>query len=197
VQYCVPDCRLSGNENVCQNGFLCDNTNGACDAAPDAGPSDGGTADAGTTSEPDSGTADAGTNSADDAGTADAGAPDAGSADAGAVSESDAGTQDAGSVTGSDAGPADAGAVTYTLTITNQDDWCDFTIDATAYTGPTASQSFPAGTVVNLTAAPQSGFIWGSWSGTSDDSSMSTTVTMNSDESIQVCCPDTGQTTCP
>ncbi|HVV53634.1 MAG TPA: hypothetical protein VHO06_28520 [Polyangia bacterium] len=93
---------------------------------------------------------------------------------------------------------------TYTLTVTNYLGWCDLTENGTAYpAGAPAAMSFPAGTVVDLTAAPNSIFVWGFWTGTdgdtgaAHDTSMATTVTMTADKTVAACCPEPPSTTCP
>ena len=99
------------------------------------------------------------------------------------------------------AGTPDAPPTTmYTLMINNYSGWCTVTENGASYS---PSKSFPAGTVVNLTAAPESGtFVWGYWSGTdagSHDTNMTTTVTMNADQNVLACCPvkPPASQTCP
>jgi hypothetical protein len=92
----------------------------------------------------------------------------------------------------------------FTLTLNNYLAWCSITEDGTALSPPmtTQSMSFPAGTVVDLTAAPLTGFVWGYWTGTdsaSPDTNMSATVTMSADKTVLACCPDPppASQTCP
>jgi hypothetical protein len=89
------------------------------------------------------------------------------------------------------------GQVRYTLTVQNYLDWCDVTENGTLYAaGVPPAMSFPARTVVDLKAAPNTIFVWGYWTGTdgdtsaAHDTSMTTTVTMTSDKTIVACCPD-------
>jgi hypothetical protein len=115
-----------------------------------------------------------------------------------------------GTGTGGSSGTGTGGAndepVMYTLTVQNYLDWCDVTENGTTYAAsvPPAT-SFAPGTVVNLNAAPSAIFVWGYWTGTDGDTSaahdmnMTTTVTMTSDKTIMVCCPDPppAAPTCP
>jgi len=100
----------------------------------------------------------------------------------------------------------DGGAVTYTLTVQNYLDWCDVTENGTAYPAAVPpAMSFAPGTVVHLSAAPNSIFVWGYWTGTDGDTGaghdtgMTTTVTMTSDKTVVACCPDPppAAPTCP
>jgi hypothetical protein len=123
---------------------------------------------------------------------------DAGPGDAGSL---DAGGQDAGpGDAGVDAG-TDGGGGGFTLLINNYLSWCDITEDGAAFS-PT--KTFSPGTVVNLHAAPLSGFVWGYWSGTdadtgSHDTNMAATATMNANKTVLACCPfpPPASQTCP
>ncbi len=94
----------------------------------------------------------------------------------------------------------------YTLTVQNYLNWCDVTENGTLYAaGVPPVTSFAPNTVVNLSAAPNYIFVWGYWTGTDGDKtsahdmSMATTVTMTSNKTIVVCCPDPppAAPTCP
>lgn len=90
-----------------------------------------------------------------------------------------------------DAGP-DGGEVAVILTITNYQNWCNVTVDGDGGYRPMAA--FVIGTVVQLDASPQPGYVWGYWTGTagdtgSGDPNMATTVTMNADKQVVACCP--------
>ena len=103
----------------------------------------------------------------------------------------------AGGQTGNNDGALD-GTGTFTLKMENYIQWCLVTEQGTdeGTTDP-VTQSFPAGTVVNLHAMPDTGFVWGYWFGTdgdttsAHDTNMTTTVTMTKDKTIQACCPIT------
>ena len=50
------------------------------------------------------------------------------------------------------------------------------------------------GSVAQLDASPQPGYVWGYWTGTdgdtgSGDDNMATTVTMNRNKQVVACCP--------
>jgi hypothetical protein len=92
---------------------------------------------------------------------------------------------------GPDAGP-DGGQVAVILTITNYQSWCAITVDGDGGYMPIAA--FVVGSVVQLDAAPQPGYVWGYWTGTagdtgSGDRNMATTVTMNTSKQVVACCP--------
>jgi len=79
----------------------------------------------------------------------------------------------------------------FTLTIDNILAWCSINENGEAYS---PSEVFNQGTVVDLNAAPLTGFIWGHWTGTdgdtgSGDTNQTTTVTMTSDRAVTACCP--------
>ena len=87
----------------------------------------------------------------------------------------------------------------FTLTIDNVLAWCS--IHENGGTGYSLSAVFNQGTVVDLSAAPQPGFIWGHWEGTdgdtgSGDTNQTTTVTMTSDRAVIACCPFPNGTGC-
>jgi hypothetical protein len=92
--------------------------------------------------------------------------------------------------------PAD-GAGTFTLKIENYLSWCSVTEQGTDESSTAlVTMTFPAGTVVDLNAmALSSTFVWGYWVGTAGDTtsahdtSMSTTVTMTANKTVQACCP--------
>lgn len=80
----------------------------------------------------------------------------------------------------------------FTLTIDNVLAWCS--IDENGGDGYAPTAVFNQGTVVDLNAAPITGFIWGHWTGTdgdhgSGDTNQATTVTMTSDRAVIACCP--------
>jgi len=108
------------------------------------------------------------------------------------------GTTATGGAAGS--GATDAGPVMYTLTLTNYLAWCTVTENSAT---STATMSFAPGTVVDLNATANLGFVWGYWTGTdgdttaSHDKNMTTTVTMTSDKSVLACCPLPPSQTCP
>jgi hypothetical protein len=89
------------------------------------------------------------------------------------------------------------GPATFTLTLENYLSWCSVTEAGTSEgTTATVTMSFPAGTVVDLNAMAASNvFVWDYWVGTdgdttaTHDTSMSTTVTMTKDKTVQACCP--------
>lgn len=90
----------------------------------------------------------------------------------------------------------------YTLTVQNFLGWCSISIaggvSSTAANPPPID--FPSGTVVPLSGAPASGFIWGYWTGTDvagHDTNTDTTVTMTADRSVFVCCPFPDGSGCP
>jgi hypothetical protein len=104
-----------------------------------------------------------------------------------------------------DSGAGD-GPLMYTLTVSNYLDWCDVTENGTTYPASVPPvMSFAPGTVVNLSAVPNAIFVWGYWTGTDGDTgaghdmNMATTVTMTSDKTVAVCCPDPppAAPTCP
>ncbi len=106
-----------------------------------------------------------------------------------------------GTGTGGTGGPA-----MYTLTVQNYLSWCDVTENGALYAASAPpAMSFPAGTVVDLTAVPNTIFVWGYWTGTDGDTSaghdmsMSTTVKMDGDKTVMACCPDPppAAPTCP
>ncbi len=87
----------------------------------------------------------------------------------------------------------------FTLTIGNVLDWCSIKEDGGA--SYMASAVLNQGKVVNLSAEPISGFIWGHWTGTDGDSGSGdenkvTTVTMDSDRAVIACCPFPNGTGC-
>ncbi len=161
-------------------------------------------------------------NGGDDAGTgtdsgsthADAGG---GSHDAGHVQDAGGGNDDAGpadsGTTVADAGPADAGNTadatsgTVTLTVQNYLSWCSVGIDGgSANTTAVQTLDVAPGTVVNLMGDKASDtFVWGYWvnttgdTGSSHDTMMSTTVTVDADMVVQACCPfaSAPDTPCP
>ena len=84
------------------------------------------------------------------------------------------------------------------LSIDNYLNWCSITENGVPFS---SSETFDAGTVVNLEAAPLAGFVWGYWTGTDgatggEDLHMSTTVTMNASKAVLACCPQMGQSDC-
>ena len=84
---------------------------------------------------------------------------------------------------------APGGGSNVTLTINNFDDWCTITEQGAA---STATKSFASGTVVSLMATPNSGFVWGYWTGTDvagNNTSMSAMVTLTADKTVLACCP--------
>jgi hypothetical protein len=90
-----------------------------------------------------------------------------------------------------DAGP-DGGEVVVILTLTNYQNWCIVTVDGDGGYIPMAA--FVVGSVVQLDASPQPGYVWGYWTGTagdtgSGDHNMATTVTMNTGKQVVACCP--------
>jgi len=92
------------------------------------------------------------------------------------------------------------GANTFTLTMENYLSWCTVTEQGTNESSTASvTMTFPAGTVVNLTAAAlNSTFVWGYWVGTAGDTTsthdtnMTTTVTMTANKTVQACCPIAG-----
>jgi len=91
--------------------------------------------------------------------------------------------------------PEDGGtASAFTLGITNVQDWCAITVDGAAFE-PTATYSYDAGTVVDLTAvgSPPGTFTFAYWTGTDDNQSASTTVTMNANMTVSACCQNPSQ----
>jgi hypothetical protein len=88
----------------------------------------------------------------------------------------------------------------FTLTITNDLQWCNVTIDGgLPDSSLTIMASIFPGIVAQLHADPVSPFIWGFWNGTDDGdgyTQQDTTVTMSSDRSVEVCCPIPGNATC-
>ncbi len=104
-----------------------------------------------------------------------------------------------------DAPPADA-KNGFTLHITNALNWCVVTVNGTVYTPPAdfPDTVFAKDTVVNLHGDKFGTFVWGYWTGTdgqndggTQDTNHDATITMAADESVYVCCPISGQTTCP
>ena len=96
------------------------------------------------------------------------------------------------SPSGSDGGPDGGPATTFVLTIDNYLDWCAITEDGQPYN---SSETFDAGTVVDLHAQPLNGFVWGYWTGTDaamggQDTNMTATVTMTSNKAVLACCPN-------
>ena len=164
---------------------------------PDSSSTDSGadtsTADAGTDASEDSGTAtDSAIADSGDSGTAaDSIAVDA-ATDSGSSADSGAPTDSASS----DA--ADAAPAKVTLTISDYLGWCSVSVNGGASTSAPLPMSFTVGTVVHLsgdTIAPGV-FVWDYWRGTdgdttsAHDTSMTTTVTMTTDKTVQACCPD-------
>ncbi|HVV52039.1 MAG TPA: hypothetical protein VHO06_20390, partial [Polyangia bacterium] len=104
-------------------------------------------------------------------------------------------------------GTTDAGAdgpPMYKLSVANYLDWCDVTENGTTYVeSAPPDMTFAPGTVVHLNAVANRIFVWGFWTGTdgdtsaAHDTSMTTTVTMTSDKTIEACCPEPPSTTCP
>ena len=98
-------------------------------------------------------------------------------------------TTDGGST--SDAGP-NGGQAAFILNIINYNNGCSVTEDGGTYT-PMAA--FVAGSHVGLHATPVAGQAWGYWTGTdgdtgsSHDSNMATTVTMDANKQVLACCP--------
>ena len=114
-------------------------------------------------------------------------------------------TADAAPLTADAPALPDAGA-TFTLTIHNYLGWCDITANGGPFTVNNvpmtiASKAFAQGSIVALHGAPNGDFVWGYWTGTDHvvdgkDTNQSTTVTLDGDKTIMVCCPVSG-TTCP
>jgi hypothetical protein len=96
----------------------------------------------------------------------------------------------AGGPPGDDAGTGS----TFTLGITNIQDWCAITVDGSPLNA-TASYTFDAGTVVDLTAvgSPPGTFTFAYWTDTDNNSDASTTVTMNANKSVSACCENLNQ----
>jgi len=103
--------------------------------------------------------------------------------------------------------PDAASGATFNLTIANQAVWCDITANGSPFPAngqPTdsATMPFPQHSVVNLRADPVSAtFEWGFWTGTSNvhdgkDRNQSTTITLDANLSITVCCPIVGHPDC-
>ena len=92
-------------------------------------------------------------------------------------------------------GGPDGGTGCCVLSIDDYLNWCSITENGAPYV---VSESFDAGTVVNLSAAPNQGFVWGYWTGTDgaaggQDMKMTTTVTMNGNKNVLACCPSASQ----
>jgi len=86
----------------------------------------------------------------------------------------------------------------FTLAIDNFLVWCSINENGDTYT---ASATFNDNTVVDLFAEPITGFIWGHWEGTDNDSgagdtNQATTVTLTTDKSVLACCPFPNGTGC-
>jgi hypothetical protein len=87
------------------------------------------------------------------------------------------------------------GGPTYTLIIDDSLNWCNITVTPPGTSDVVNTETLTgiaAGTVVQLSVKPDSGFTWpGSWKGTDDDASTAETnkVTMNADKTVTVCCP--------
>jgi hypothetical protein len=99
----------------------------------------------------------------------------------------------------------DGAAAMATLKLEDYAGWCSVTVNSG--TPGTADQTltFPVGTVVHLSGdtASVTLFQWGYWIGTAGDvsvahdTSMTTTVTMSGDKTVQACCPDKSSTPVP
>ena len=77
-------------------------------------------------------------------------------------------------------------------TLTNYQNWCTLTVDGDGGYMPLAA--LVVGSVAQLDASPQPGYVWGYWTGTdgdtgSGDHNMATTVTMNRNKQVVACCP--------
>jgi hypothetical protein len=107
--------------------------------------------------------------------------------------------------TGGASTPTDAASDapdTVTLTITNSDNWCTYAEGTNAPQVSSGSFVVPKGSVVSLSATPSSGFVFGYWTGTDGtdggkDTQNATTVTMDSDKTVAVCCPPQASPTIP
>jgi hypothetical protein len=107
---------------------------------------------------------------------------------------------------GPDAHPADA-KNGFTLHMVNQAAWCTITVNGTkGAAGATPPDTvYAKDTVVTLHADPDTPFVWGFWLGTDGqtdagqphDTNQDATVTMSADKTVEVCCPISGQPTCP
>lgn len=94
-----------------------------------------------------------------------------------------------------------------TLTIDNYLSWCSVSVNGgLASTAASQVLQFPKDAVVNLNADKANAtFVFGYWFGTagdagpSHDTSMATIVTMNTDKTVQACCPfaSAPNTPCP
>ncbi len=92
-----------------------------------------------------------------------------------------------------------------TLKLEDYLSWCSVTVNSgTAATTAVQSLTFPKGTVVHLSADKASAtFVFGYWIGTAGDTgaahdtSMTTTVTLNADTTVQACCPFANAATTP
>jgi hypothetical protein len=100
-----------------------------------------------------------------------------------------------------DGGP-DGGNQAVILTIGDYQNWCTVTVDGDGGYRPMAA--FVLGSVVQLSASPQPGYVWGYWTGTDGDSghgdtNQATTVTMNANKQVVACCPEAppAAQTCP
>jgi hypothetical protein len=91
-------------------------------------------------------------------------------------------------------GPDAGNGSAFTLSIVNIQEWCAITVDG-APLDSTASYSFDAGTVVDLTAvgSPPGTFTFAYWTNTSSNSDSSTTVTMSANETVSACCQNPTQ----
>ena len=99
---------------------------------------------------------------------------------------------------------SDGFEVLVTLTVDDYLGWCTVAVGSLA---PSASQTLSLterlGSIVNVDAQPNVGFIWGYWTGTDGDTSAahdrneSTMVTMTADKTVLACCPFAAEPMCP
>ncbi len=94
-------------------------------------------------------------------------------------------------------------ATGYVLNVNNFDSWCTVSVDG-APLNASASYTFDAGTVVDLDATANAGFVWAYWLNTDGaaanggkDPEMSTTVTMTSNKDVLACCDNLPSQPCP
>jgi hypothetical protein len=98
-----------------------------------------------------------------------------------------------------DAGPADAGSG-LVLSVDNFDAWCTVTVNGAPLT-LAGTYTFDAGTVVNLDAVANTGFVFAYWLGTDgansgngeEDPNRTTTVTMDANMNVLACCNNPGE----
>ncbi len=94
-------------------------------------------------------------------------------------------------------GTPDSGPGAPTLTVTSFDGWCTVEVNS-APLSSTGTYNFTPGTVVNLSATANAGFMWGYWRGTDganagnagkDPNMVTTVTTVDADQSVVACCP--------